>query len=195
MEESKVCRGCGHARPLGEYHRHASGKDGLNPRCKTCRSAAAARNRAKNTDALRAAAAAYYQGNKAAISARQAAHRAKRIAAGLRGTMRYQHGLTDQEFLAVMQSPSCGLCDSPSAGQPQWPIDHDHSCCPGPYGCRSCVRGLLCKRCNMRLSQVERGERSGTEAETRWMTRRLLVDVEPDAEGTLTLTELPDANI
>jgi hypothetical protein len=36
-------------------------------------------------------------------------------------------------------------------------VDHDHACCPGERTCGTCTRGLLCKRCNMRLGSVEAG--------------------------------------
>lgn len=59
---------------------------------------------------------------------------------------RSKHGLTAQEVdeLIALQG-GCAVChrrDRPLQ------IDHDHRHCPGPVGCRLCVRGALCGRCN-----------------------------------------------
>lgn len=59
-----------------------------------------------------------------------------------------RHGLTKKmhdEILAA-QGERC-ICGD---GGPLV-IDHDHSCCPGPYGCAKCVRGLICHPCNKSL--------------------------------------------
>jgi hypothetical protein len=34
-------------------------------------------------------------------------------------------------------------------------IDHNHACCSGRKACGNCVRGLLCRRCNLLLGMVE----------------------------------------
>lgn len=52
----------------------------------------------------------------------------------------------------------CALCERPtftSKGSRMSHIDHDHACCPGDRGCASCVRGLLCISCNVRLGAYE----------------------------------------
>lgn len=54
----------------------------------------------------------------------------------------------------------CGIClkpehivDSKSNRPHNLCVDHDHKCCK--YGCANCIRGLLCRRCNYKLGQIE----------------------------------------
>jgi hypothetical protein len=60
---------------------------------------------------------------------------------------RTAHGLTpaEQDALIALQRGLCAICGR--AGEPLQ-IDHDHRHCPGRIGCRHCVRGMLCPRCN-----------------------------------------------
>lgn len=65
------------------------------------------------------------------------------------------HGLTEEEFedLKVMQWFKCAICKEDLPEPPN--IDHDHRCCPGSLSCGSCVRGLLCQRCNWLVGAIE----------------------------------------
>lgn len=68
---------------------------------------------------------------------------------------RYGIGVAKYEALLRYQEGKCAGCGKP-AGEVKrgLAVDHDHQCCP--YGanktlsaCGSCIRGLLCVRCNM----------------------------------------------
>lgn len=64
-----------------------------------------------------------------------------------RGT---RYGLAPGEYDAMLsdQDNKCAIC-SDVLETPN--VDHDHSCCPGDGGCGRCVRGLLCRGCNVGL--------------------------------------------
>lgn len=66
-----------------------------------------------------------------------------------------RHGLTEERYVEMLKSQDerCAICGSrePDSFGRAWHIDHDHSCCPGTYGCERCVRGLLCQSCNQGL--------------------------------------------
>ncbi|MEU3904212.1 endonuclease domain-containing protein [Streptomyces goshikiensis] len=65
-----------------------------------------------------------------------------------------KYGLTLWKVNAILraQDDACAICreapgDTATEGTTYWQIDHDHRCCTG---CPRCVRGLLCKPCNLR---------------------------------------------
>lgn len=66
---------------------------------------------------------------------------------------RRAHGLTadERDALAGMQGGLCAICAR--SGQ-RLQVDHDHRHCPGSTGCRQCVRGYLCGRCNSALGWI-----------------------------------------
>jgi hypothetical protein len=65
---------------------------------------------------------------------------------------RHHLGLVAYEAMLKAQGECCAVCgiDNP-APDSMWTIDHDHNCCPGTYSCGKCIRGLICRRCNMAI--------------------------------------------
>ncbi|MHB9759953.1 endonuclease domain-containing protein [Streptomyces sp. BYX5S] len=68
-----------------------------------------------------------------------------------------RHKLTVERVNAILraQDDTCPLClrlggDPSMEGPSWWHIDHDHNCCPSQSSCGQCVRGLLCRNCNVR---------------------------------------------
>ena len=66
---------------------------------------------------------------------------------------RKAHGLAvaERDALAALQGGLCAICLQPSD---RLQIDHDHRHCPGTEGCRLCIRGLLCPKCNSGLGWI-----------------------------------------
>jgi len=58
-----------------------------------------------------------------------------------------KHGVNIFEMTARLglDRPQCMACFTTD----DLVIDHDHACCPGTHGCSKCVRGFLCRYCNM----------------------------------------------
>lgn len=72
--------------------------------------------------------------------------------------LRTKYGIYAAEYGAIFDSQNglCAICHEPPAEGKVLVVDHDHSHCGGPRsGCRYCVRGLLCNRCNLRLGRIE----------------------------------------
>ena len=51
----------------------------------------------------------------------------------------------------ALQGGRCAICLK--AGE-ELEVDHDHRHCPGKIGCRHCIRGMLCGRCNTALGRI-----------------------------------------
>ena len=78
-----------------------------------------------------------------------------------RPDQRRRHGFTgaEREALKARQGYRCLICRvRESAADPatKLTLDHDHRHCAGPFGCRRCYRGYLCRVCNTRLQFVDR---------------------------------------
>lgn len=66
---------------------------------------------------------------------------------------RTAHGLTadERDYLFDLQGGRCAIC---GRGGLRLELDHDHRHCRVRTGCRQCVRGLLCGRCNAGLGLI-----------------------------------------
>lgn len=60
------------------------------------------------------------------------------------------------DSMLKLQGGRCALCNRKPQSQ-RLAVDHDHACCPGPISCGNCIRGLVCKSCNLDiLGWIER---------------------------------------
>lgn len=71
----------------------------------------------------------------------------------------WRYSLTVDQFNRIRdwQQNKCAICNV-SGNVKKLHIDHDHACCNGSKSCGACVRGLLCSKCNVRLSAIEDAE-------------------------------------
>jgi hypothetical protein len=69
---------------------------------------------------------------------------------------RFNIGRSEYETILATQGGRCAICDRrPGTGQ-VLSIDHDHSCCPERHrSCGRCIRGLLCRSCNVGLGHFK----------------------------------------
>lgn len=66
-------------------------------------------------------------------------------------------GLTLESFDALLdaQGGACAICRKPCPRGGALSVDHDHTCCPeSDRSCGECVRGLLCRPCNVALGNL-----------------------------------------
>lgn len=108
------------------------------------KSAAKPENRAKRNEYNRNR---YYE-NREDILRKSSTHHRKR-----------KYGLSEEGFDALLQSQNnqCAICYSVEGGGNgnAWHVDHNHSCCPGIITCGSCVRGILCSKCNQGIGYFQ----------------------------------------
>jgi hypothetical protein len=62
------------------------------------------------------------------------------------------------DLMLQLQGGLCQICHLPEKSVSSrtgksysLPVDHDRTCCPGDVSCGECVRGLICRNCNVLL--------------------------------------------
>lgn len=66
----------------------------------------------------------------------------------------HRYKLSDAEIAKVEQVQYCEICGVSRDGG--FAIDHDHNCCPDTQiTCGRCVRGVLCRKCNLALERLD----------------------------------------
>lgn len=68
--------------------------------------------------------------------------------------LKYKYNMEISEY-ETRAANGCELCgDKPEASLH---VDHDHNCCNGSKSCGTCVRGIICNRCNKAVDKYETG--------------------------------------
>jgi Recombination endonuclease VII len=69
----------------------------------------------------------------------------------------WNYSLTPEQY-DQMVLDQLGICANPRCARPLSHVDHDHACCPTGRNkqrtCGECVRGLLCRECNIALGII-----------------------------------------
>lgn len=129
-----TCKECGESKPADEFYKRKNTKSGYMGKCIKC---------------VRVYQNGFYHSNKARDpDAHFEAMKTQTLMYRYRITLdRYRELLADQNGLCAV----CGV----SQGEEYFCVDHDHSCCPGTRSCGKCIRGLLCRPCNMGLGYLK----------------------------------------
>lgn len=167
-----MCTRCGLDVPLDGFHHDRTRVDGFSKWCKRCVSENSRKHYQANRESIRARAAEQRSQNpehfreisraslartdptgekkRAYNRARYGAKREEILAKAKVRHRLVKYGVTAEQFDALLRSQrgACAICRVESE---DWHIDHDHSCCPTIRTCGKCIRGVLCRACNMGL--------------------------------------------
>jgi hypothetical protein len=66
------------------------------------------------------------------------------------------YGMTVEQYDAMLeaQGGGCAVCGGGTQDGRRLHVDHDHGCCPGRRSCGRCIRGILCRACNLMLGNA-----------------------------------------
>lgn len=135
LAASRTCVHCGTPQPLDYYYRGRA-------RCKDC-------SKAEMRD--------YYNRTKPPLKPKpvpQGRDRARAKASAYR--RRYGIGIDQRDAMLAAQGDVCAICGGDDPVGYDWCTDHDHACCPKRgHSCGSCIRGILCRKCNLALGHFD----------------------------------------
>lgn len=144
----KACSKCAEVKPLEDYYKHPTNRDGRFGTCKPCVLADRRRRYEADGDTLRERVRDYRQANPERVAEVKRKSLAKvpphvAVAKNRRYNLK-KYGLTIEQFDAMFaaQGERCALCRSDEPGR-FWTVDHDHT--------TGKVRGVLCWHCNVGL--------------------------------------------
>lgn len=126
----KTCSACQRDRPLTEFHRNRTQRDGLAGECKACKNAQRAERHRKNPEIRRRTNRIYVSSD---------AWRNERL--------KREYGITldDYERMLSEQGGACAICGA-LPGARRLAVDHCHK--------TGVVRGLLCTSCNVGIGNL-----------------------------------------
>lgn len=128
--QSKECTRCRLDKPLSDYRRHRTAKDGLNWECRACHSS-------RNLE--------IYRKNRDGILARNKISRKRPEIKRLHkdSQLRIKYGLTLEAYeqMLASQGGGCAICHGPPKSKRGFHVDHDHK--------TGKVRAILCGGCNV----------------------------------------------
>lgn len=137
----KTCSRCKTSRDLADFSRQSRRPDGLHVWCKGC-------CRDYNREYL----------TRPDARSRRLEWRRENDTYDRAARTKYLYGISAERYAGLLQSQGggCAICRDPQPGGRwnTWHVDHDHGHCPGKRACETCVRGLLCSRCNLALGHL-----------------------------------------
>jgi len=143
----KVCSICEVTKPLTEFVKSKERPDGVVGHCKECR------NKIRREEE--------YAPDSEKFARIQREGRKKHPTRYRMYDLKKRFRLSPEAYYSLLESQDgkCAGCGSEDSGEESgsWHVDHDHNCCANKSGrtCGKCVRGILCRWCNMALGNAK----------------------------------------
>lgn len=162
----KRCRDCGETKEQESFNKDKSTKDGFRNQCRECQSLYYKGYHSRTSEVRAEKRKTYYEENKDIERARNKDYYDENQEV-LRGNRRqkysengeswrkkylsstYQLTLKSYDEMVAAQKGACAICGKMNPNGYNLFVDHDHSCCNSSKSCGECIRGLLCRRCNL----------------------------------------------
>jgi hypothetical protein len=136
MPTEQMCTKCFKIKPMDQFHKRASAKDGKQPACAECMTAYSLSWNKRNPE---------YHNRHAKLYA--ARHPGRKADIALKTRLGVPWGTYDRLF--AEQDGKCAICGTDSTGKMRrFHVDHDGK------GDAIRIRGLLCGRCNTGIGQL-----------------------------------------
>ena len=139
-----MCGKCKVERPLTDFHRDKTHKDGRVTTCSECRSAYSREHHAKNRGEINKRMREYAKGHRGGYTERQKKWRLKNPKKHKSQVLKMEYGITLENYIKLLelQGGGCGICKKlPDSEEPYLAVDHNHA--------TQKVRGILCRNCNL----------------------------------------------
>ena len=141
----KRCSACAEEKLLDQFYTNPGGTGGVYSICKECESKKAKQDYKSDPEPIKD----YQKRMRKEHPERYRRHELKK---------HFRMTLEEHNKLFESQGRVCSGCGSPESGEASgyWHTDHDSSCCPtGSRTCGKCIRGILCRWCNLALGNAK----------------------------------------
>jgi hypothetical protein len=144
----KRCKKCGATKPLDDFYREKSGRDGYRPECKACNLAARKAWYERNAEREIARVKQWQQANQDRVNKTRRIYRAANRDRMREGHLKRRFGLTLESYAELLeaQGVGCAICGRQARAGSSLHVDHDHE--------TGEVRGLLCFSCNASIGKM-----------------------------------------
>lgn len=151
---NRQCLSCDEWKPLSEFYRNATGKDGITRRCRECLRAKQRRYNVDNKEKIARSGAKYRRRleEEGVQPPKRRSRKGKPTRWQDRIQSRYGLSVAEYESLLAAQGGVCAICKAEPGAERRLDVDHNWK--------TGVVRGLLCRSCNTGIGLFRENQES-----------------------------------